>query len=93
MYLGKIIESGPAQEVFLRPRHPYTQALVSAIPGTAAGDKKRVRLSGEPLSPIDPLPQVCRFYGRCPKGAERCQHDMPALSPGPHAVACHFPER
>ncbi len=93
MYLGKIIESGPAQEVFARPRHPYTQALVSAIPRGIAAKNRRVRLGGEPLSPIDPAPNVCRFYGRCPKGAERCQQEMPALSAPPHAVACHFPER
>jgi oligopeptide/dipeptide ABC transporter ATP-binding protein len=93
MYLGKIVEQGPAGEIFAEPRHPYTRALISAIP-QAEPDKRvsRLRLGGEPRSPIDPDPNVCRFYGRCPKGEPRCASEMPLLrSVGPaRQVACHF---
>jgi oligopeptide/dipeptide ABC transporter ATP-binding protein len=93
MYLGKIVEAGPAGEVFADAKHPYTRALISAIP-QADPDKRvgRLRLGGEPRSPIDPDPKVCRFYGRCPKGEPRCAEEMPALRDmGPdRQVACHF---
>jgi oligopeptide/dipeptide ABC transporter ATP-binding protein len=95
MYLGKIVESGPAEDVFARPAHPYTKALLSAIPNFEPGAAvARMRISGEPRSPIDPDPDVCRFYGRCAKGAERCASEMPPLRERPRgrAVACHFPE-
>jgi len=93
MYLGRIVESGPVEEVFDRPRHPYTRALVSAVPVLDPGARRpRIRLRGEPRSPIDPSPTVCRFYGRCPDGFDRCEHRMPQLQPvGPdHLVACHL---
>jgi oligopeptide/dipeptide ABC transporter ATP-binding protein len=93
MYLGKIVEQGPADAIFAEPRHPYTRALISAIP-QAEPDKRigRLRLGGEPRSPIDPDPNVCRFYGRCPRGEARCATEMPLLrSVGPaRQVACHF---
>ena len=80
MYLGQIVEQGPVDAVFDRPRHPYTRALVSAAPVLDRGARRpRIRLSGEPRSPIDPVPTVCRFYGRCPEGFDRCRHEAPVL--------------
>ena len=94
MYLGKIVESGRSEDVFDRPAHPYTRALMSAVPALDAGGRRaRIPIVGEPRSPIDPAPTVCRFYGRCPQGAEPCTREMPVLRPGPipdQAVACHF---
>ena len=86
MYLGKIVEMGPSADVFDQPQHPYTQALVSAIPGHGP----RIRLDGEVQSPIDPPPTVCRFASRCPRVQDRCRREAPALQGGVHAVACHF---
>jgi oligopeptide/dipeptide ABC transporter ATP-binding protein len=94
MYLGKIIEAGPAAEVFERPLHPYTQALVAAVPRL---DYKpaRLRLAGEPMSPIDPDPNVCRFYPRCAYRHAICASNMPALERrgSDREVACHFAEK
>jgi oligopeptide/dipeptide ABC transporter ATP-binding protein len=93
MYLGKIVESGPALQVFEHPLHPYTQALVAAVPRLHENGSERLRLSGEPRSPIDPDPHVCRFYGRCPRGTDACKITMPALrSFGDRRVACHYAE-
>jgi oligopeptide/dipeptide ABC transporter ATP-binding protein len=94
MYLGKIIESGPVEEVFGSPAHPYTKALVAAIPSLDQRGVSRLRLSGEPRSPIDPDPNTCRFYGRCPKGQSNCATMMPELRPfsAGRSVACHYPE-
>lgn len=87
MYLGKLVEIGPSEQVFRAPRHPYTQALVSAIPGQGP----RIRLAGEVASPIDPPPQACRFHGRCPRGEDRCGREAPPLrAVGAQRVACHF---
>ena len=92
MYLGKIVEIAPAETLFTGPRHPYTQALVAAIPDPARRGEARPRLDGSPTSPIDPDPNACRFYGRCPKSADLCAEAMPPLrAVGPdHFAACHF---
>ena len=94
MYLGKIVEAGPTREILRHPRHPYTRALLSAIPAINTTERtERVRLTGEPMSPIDPSPHVCRFYSRCPQREDRCQEEMPMLTsyPGGIQTACHFP--
>jgi oligopeptide/dipeptide ABC transporter ATP-binding protein len=95
MYLGHIVESGPADRVFAEPRHPYTQALLSAVPkpGAAGGRSARIGLPGEPRSPIDPSLNVCPLYGRCGRATEKCARAMPALreiASGQFA-ACHYP--
>ncbi|MEN9313677.1 MAG: hypothetical protein RIS35_70 [Pseudomonadota bacterium] len=90
MYLGKLVETGPAEAVFRTPQHPYTQALVSSIPGQGP----RIRLVGEVASPIDPPAHACRFHGRCPRGEDRCAREAPIpIHHGGRSVACHFATR
>ena len=89
MYLGKIVELAPVERIFAAPAHPYTRALLSAIPGETRFE--RIRLSGEPRSPIDPDPHACRFHGRCPIGQDLCASRAPELTERQgHAAACHF---
>jgi len=90
MYLGRIVETGPARDLFARPRHPYTRALLSAIPVPAPGAaRNRVILTGDVPSPIDP-PPGCRFHTRCPFVVDRCRSEVPVLeADGAQAVACH----
>ena len=96
MYLGKIVELGPTAELFSRPRHHYTRALLSAIPVPKPGHgaEGAIILPGEVPSPLRP-PSGCRFRTRCARAAERCAAEEPPLAPvGPgeaHLVACHFP--
>lgn len=90
MYLGQVVEEGDASEVVSRPRHPYTQALVKAIPGTHPGTASEKVLDGDLPSPIDP-PGGCAFHTRCPVAEARCRTEMPGLREvGPDVrVACH----
>ncbi|MBA4138855.1 MAG: peptide ABC transporter substrate-binding protein [Opitutus sp.] len=90
MYLGKIVELGTATEVMERPRHPYTRALISAIPTVHTVDgRTRIVLGGDPPSPLDP-PPGCPFHPRCPYAVEKCKAAVPPLLPaGPeHTAAC-----
>jgi peptide/nickel transport system ATP-binding protein len=96
MYLGSIVEEGPAEALMAAPAHPYSQALISAVPvvTTEAGGARRQRilLAGDVPSPLAP-PSGCRFHPRCPVAQDRCRTDRPELRPhGPgRRVACHFP--
>ncbi|MFE8700562.1 ABC transporter ATP-binding protein [Cytobacillus sp. FJAT-54145] len=95
MYLGKIVEIGDKQSLFENPQHPYTRALLSAIPSTNIEEKKeRIILKGDVPSPIDP-PSGCRFHTRCPYAMDRCKTEEPKLHviPGQeHQAACHLLE-
>ncbi len=95
MYLGRVVEVAPAEALFTAPRHPYTKALIAAIPDPARRGEQRLRLEGSPRSPIDPDPNACRFHGRCPVSTDRCVTAAPLLrrvgdGPENHFAACHF---
>ena len=94
MYLGTIVELGETDLVLHRPAHPYTAALISAIPEPGSDGTCRLRtvLRGEPPSPVNP-PPGCRFHTRCPSAQPRCHSEVPALHSRGEArqVACHFP--
>ncbi|UOF91209.1 ATP-binding cassette domain-containing protein [Fodinisporobacter ferrooxydans] len=91
MYLGKLVEYGDCEEIYNYPQHPYTKALLSAIP--ILGEKReRVRLSGDVPSPAN-IPSGCRFHTRCPFATDRCREEEPILKGGEsHLVACHLIE-
>jgi oligopeptide/dipeptide ABC transporter ATP-binding protein len=96
LYLGKVMELAPWREIYRTPLHPYTQALIQAIP---PADPKRARsnpvkpLGGELPSPISP-PSGCVFRTRCPHAIERCSLEVPLLRPvGESLVACHLAEQ
>ncbi|HEX3053737.1 MAG TPA: oligopeptide/dipeptide ABC transporter ATP-binding protein [Aggregatilineaceae bacterium] len=97
MYVGKLVESAEATSLYTQPKHPYTEALMSAVPihnPRSRGSKQRIRLEGDVADPANP-PSGCYFHPRCRYAQERCKHEEPALrpvesgSPQPRFVACH----
>jgi oligopeptide/dipeptide ABC transporter ATP-binding protein len=96
MYLGRLVEVGPAQEIYDRPAHPYTAGLLEAIPvpnpELARNKEHRVAVRGELPSPVNP-PSGCRFRTRCPRAQDTCAEIVPPLRPfgDGHLAACHFP--
>jgi oligopeptide/dipeptide ABC transporter ATP-binding protein len=94
MYLGKLVEVAPSDQIYDNPLHPYTEALMSAIPipdPKVESQRQRIILTGDVASPID-LPPGCRFASRCPKVEDRCRQEEPAMVDvgGGHLVACHL---
>jgi peptide/nickel transport system ATP-binding protein len=92
MYLGKIVEVAPKRAIFAAPRHPYTKALLSAVPVPEPGAaRERIILKGDVPSPINP-PKGCRFHTRCPYAFDRCRSEEPLLRPTEHGhlAACHL---
>jgi oligopeptide/dipeptide ABC transporter ATP-binding protein len=94
-YLGNIVEVGPGDELFTNPRHPYTAALVSAMPlsfADAGQQRERIVLAGDPPSPLNP-PSGCRFRTRCFRAVAQCAESTPRLEPvgAAHRTACFFP--
>ena len=95
MYLGSLVEIGPTDAVYAAPAHPYTAALISAVPVPRVGaraHRPRLLLQGDPPSPLNP-PPGCRFHPRCPAAIERCRQQRPPLQDlgQGRQVACHFP--
>ncbi len=91
MYLGKIVESGPGEEIYRNPQHPYTKSLMSAIPVPDPHNKtEKQLLTGDVPSPINP-PSGCTFHSRCPLVSDQCKHDVPQLQSvkAGHLASCH----
>src|SRR5918996_3356482 len=92
MYLGRLVESGPARELFRNPRHPYTRMLLDAIPDLEMSGRRRIPVAGEVPSPISP-PPGCHFHPRCPFANERCRSEAPLpIRSGASRVRCHAVE-
>jgi peptide/nickel transport system ATP-binding protein len=89
MYLGRVVESGTADEVLRSPRHPYTRALLAAVPRVDGRDREVVKLAGDMPSPAQP-PAGCHFHPRCPLADEACRRDYPAerVFDATHIVRC-----
>jgi oligopeptide/dipeptide ABC transporter ATP-binding protein len=98
MYLGKVVELAPVEQIYEHPRHPYANALLSAVPvpdPVHAVERQRIILAGDVPSPIAP-PSGCRFHPRCPKAQPHCVNEEPGLEtrlgdPPLHVAACHYP--
>ena len=92
MYLGRIVEIAPRDDLFAQPRHPYTRMLLGAIPDMSGAGKSRIPVAGEVPNPLNP-PSGCTFHPRCPLANDRCRREAPALlQTGQHEVACHAVE-
>jgi oligopeptide/dipeptide ABC transporter ATP-binding protein len=96
MYLGRVVEIGATKDVYRHPRHPYTQALMAAVPVPDPVAERRRRyasLPGEPPSPANP-PPGCPFHPRCARAIDRCRTQAPLLTEAAatHQVACHLPD-
>lgn len=91
MYLGTVVESGSREDIYDRTAHPYTKALLSAVPETDGEPQNRILLTGDIPSPID-LPSGCRFSGRCPIATDKCRTEAPPTVDlgGGHLCACHY---
>jgi oligopeptide/dipeptide ABC transporter ATP-binding protein len=98
MYLGQVAELAPVEQLWKHPRHPYTDALLSAVPipdPDKSAQRERIILAGDVPSPVVP-PPGCRFHPRCPKARQQCVDEMPVLAPrlgddSDHLASCHFP--
>jgi oligopeptide/dipeptide ABC transporter ATP-binding protein len=92
MYLGRIVEMAPREALFFAPKHPYTEALLQAVPMPEPGRGRRgAVLGGDIPSPANP-PGGCAFHPRCPRAMPRCAHETPLATrlPGGHVIACHL---
>ncbi|MEB3844593.1 MAG: ABC transporter ATP-binding protein [Desulfurococcales archaeon] len=92
MYVGKIVEEAPSDELVAHPMHPYTRALITSVPSIAWRNRRRFPIKGDIADPTS-LPMGCRYHPRCPLARDKCRREEPALAearPG-HLVACHYP--